>query len=331
MMFATSALIVSAILAFLASPVFAVQVDSQLNVAFIGDSGDGPNFEKVLQLIADEDVDLILHQGDFSYSRGPTRNWLERIDDHVKDVPYLGSNGNHDVWSLYYSGFFAGQIAALKKKGAIVTGDPKSGNYAVFYRGLKMVFLDDSPEALQLNGQAVAPSQYIADEFAAGDHDWRICSWHKNQRAMQVGSKGDDMGWPVYEACRRHGAIIATGHEHSYQRTRTLTNMELQTIDASCRDDEDTPDFDVCISSGKTFAFVSGLGGTGIRDQDRCLPSTFPYGCDEVWAKIYTSTQDAEFGALFITFNVDGDPNKAQGYFKNTSGQVVDRFRITKD
>ena len=37
-----------------------------------------------------------------------------------------------------------------------------------------------------------------------------------------------------------------------------------------------------------------------------------------------------EYGALFITFNVGGNPKKASGYFKNIAGEVVDTFTITK-
>jgi len=47
-------------------------------------------------------------------------------------------------------------------------------------------------------------------------------------------------------------------------------------------------------------------------------------------AKIYSSNQNAQFGALFITFNVNGDPNKARGYFKTINGQIVDEFDVTK-
>jgi hypothetical protein len=60
------------------------------------------------------------------------------------------------------------------------------------------------------------------------------------------------------------------------------------------------------------------------------LPDAPPYGCKGEWAKIYTSNQNAQFGALFITFNVDGDPNKAHGYFKTVNGQIVDEFDVTK-
>jgi hypothetical protein len=166
---------------------------------------------------------------------------------------------------------------------------------------------------------------YIRQELAADSSIWRICSWHKNQEAMQVGGKGDEAGWEAYETCRELGAIIATGHEHSYSRTRTLVSTQLQTVDPSWPAAET-----LRVAPGATFVFVSGLGGKSIRDQKRCLPTTFPYGCNGEWASIYTSNQGAIPGALFIQFHVNGDPNMARGYFKNVAGAIVDQFTIVQ-
>ena len=142
---------------------------------------------------------------------------------------------------------------------------------------------------------------------------------------MQVGGKGDEMGWNVYETCREQGAIIQTGHEHSYERTKTLTNMASQIVDPTCNSPTS-----LCVGAGRTFANVVGLGGNSVRDQTRCLPSTYPYGCNGEWAFIYTSNQNATHGAQFITFNA-GAPKAATGYFKNVNGQTVDTFTITHD
>ena len=49
---------------------------------------------------------------------------------------------------------------------------------------------------------------------------------------------------------------------------------------------------------GRSFVFVSGLGGSSVRDQDRCLPATPPYGCDGLWASIYSQAQSGRPGAL---------------------------------
>ena len=146
-------------------------------------------------------------------------------------------------------------------------------------------------------------------------------SWHKNMKLMQVGGKSDATGWGVYEELRRGGAIIATGHEHSYSRTHLLSSMQNQTV-ASTSDTlvltEDlvgTPG-----DEGRSFAFVSGLGGRSIRSQKLDGPW---------WAAIYTSTQNANFGALFGTFNYNGNPKLARFYFKDIDGVVPDSFFVS--
>lgn len=287
-----------------------------LKVAFIGDSGYGGDFESVLRLIESEEADLVLHQGDFDCVEDPI-GFFAKVDAILgSEFPYFASVGNHDVAS------WAGYAELLQERMArldLTLDDPglSDQKFALTYEGLRMVFVGE-------NGRNAEFAQFLQDQLPEGDRTWKICSWHKNQTAMQVGSKGNEMGWEVYETCRRQGAIIATGHEHSYHRTKTLASIKEQTVDESCSDPND-----LCVSSGKTFVFVSGLGGKSIRDQDRCLPTTYPYGCRGEWAKIYTSDQKATHGALFIEFHVDGDPYKARGYFKNIKGKVIDEFEIT--
>ncbi|TMA58861.1 MAG: hypothetical protein E6J80_04470 [Deltaproteobacteria bacterium] len=130
------------------------------------------------------------------------------------------------------------------------------------------------------------------------------------------------MGWADYEECRKGGAIIATAHAHSYARTRTLSNTQTQTVDPAW------PGANTLrVVPGSTFVFHAGLGGRGIGNHERCLPLTYPYGCKGEWAKIYTIDQSAKFGALFITFNVDG------GAFFNIKDSLtpIDSFTITAD
>jgi hypothetical protein len=195
--------------------------------------------------------------------------------------------------------------------------DLNDQKYAIEYQGLKVVFVGE-------NGNNTEFAQFIDDQLTDDPHIWKICSWHKNQTAMQVGSKADEMSWSPHENCLRLGAIIATAHEHSYHRTRTLVHTPTQMVDSTCSEPNA-----VCVGPGRTFVFVSGLGGRSIRNQDRCLPTTFPYGCNQEWANIYNSDQGAEYGALFITFNVGGDPRQARGYFKNINHEIIDEFDIT--
>ena len=289
-----------------------------LKVAFVGDQGAGSDALAVLRLIRDEGADMVLHQGDFDYGDNPTR-WDDNITSVLgADFPYFASVGNHDEAAFYGAGGYQDKLQQRLER---VSGANCSGELGVNstcqYQGL--FFILSGVGTLGSGHEA-----YIRQQLAADNSTWRICSWHKNQNAMQVGGKGNEVGWGPYEACRELGAIIATAHEHSYHRTKTLVSTQSQTVDPAWPDPAA-----VRVAPGATFVFVSGLGGASIRDQERCLPTTYPYGCKGEWASIYTSDQGAQYGALFIEFHVDGDPNKARGYFKNISGQVVDEFTVT--
>ncbi len=292
-----------------------------LKVAFIGDQGDGSDALAVLQLIQNEGAHMVLHQGDFDYGDNPTL-WDDNITSILgSDFPYFASVGNHDTGSFYGTGGYQAKLAARLAR--LPAGDAScSGDLGVksacTYKGLFFV----------LSGVGTLGSgheAYLDQQLAADRSTWRICSWHKNQNAMQVGGKGDEVGWLAYETCRTRGAIIATAHEHSYSRTKTLISTQNQTVDPAWP----SPAL-LRMAPGATFVFVSGLGGQSIRDQERCLPSTYPYGCKGEWASIYTSTQGAGSGALFIEFHVDGNPNKARGYFKSVDG-VVESFEVTSE
>ena len=303
-------------------PAFAQTITPpNFKVAFIGDQGFNSNSVAVLQLIANENADMVLHQGDFDYVNNPTV-WNDQINDILGPAfPYFASVGNHDEFAWSTDHGFGTYQQKLQDRldlipDAVCTGD-LGVKSSCHYQGLFFI----------LSGVGTMGSghvNYIQNELAQDDSVWSICSWHKNMNAMQVGGKGDSVGWEAYEECRMGGALIATAHEHSYERTKNLVSTEFQTVDPNWPD----PNV-VRVASGSTIVFVSGLGGQNVRDQERCLPFTYPYGCQEEWASIYTSDQDANFGALFCTFNVGGQPDQASCYFKDILGNVPDSFNIT--
>lgn len=291
--------------------ILAQSTNPNFKVAFIGDTGAGSAFKAVLNLVKQEGAQLILHQGDYGYS-SPASAWSAAVNSVVgADFPYLGSDGNHENWSDY-APFMKDRAAKMGLDQNIIP--VAESNYSFVYQGLKMVFVRE-------NGDPA----FIQSALANDSHTWKVCTWHKNMNAMQVGGKGNEMSWADYENCRASGAIIITAHEHTYHRTKTLTSTQNQIVDPSCSDPKN-----LCVSPGRTFVVVSGLGGSSRnRIQKRCLPSSYPYGCQGEWASIYTATQGAQDGALFITFNYQGNPNKAHGIFKTVSGQIIDEFDIT--
>ena len=274
-------------------------------VAFIGDQDLGENPKAVLKLIKEEGTDMVLHQGDFDYEDNPEK-WDQQINEILgPEFPYFASIGNHDVvaWKSYQE--------KLKDRLDKIEGADCQGDLGVKsvceYEGL--VFI--------LSGAGTKGSNhdtYIKEQLSKQNSIWKICSWHQNMNLMQTGYKGDSTGWPVYEECRKQGAIIATGHEHSYSRTHLINNFENQTIASKSNT--------LKIEKGKTFAFVSGIAGQTIRNQNPDLAKK------EWWASIYTADQNANFGALFCIFNYNNDKNKAHCYFKDIDGNIPDEFYL---
>jgi hypothetical protein len=300
-----------------------IATEPNLKIAFIGDAGHGSNQQAVLSLIKSEGAQAVLHQGDLDHDDDPVAFWASVDRVLGPEFPYFVSVGNHDIeyWPTTVKPSYAQLLKDRMARIGVTPDGPDLNDemYSIEFKGLKVVFVGQE----KMGDQIYTP--YVQSQLNGDNHIWKICSWHRDMEEMQVGGKADDMGWGVYEACKNQGAIIATAHEHSYERTKTLISIQNQMLDPESPDPNH-----LTVAPGRTFVFVSGLGGVSIRDQKRCLPTTPPYGCKGEWAKIYTSSQQAQFGALFITFNVNGNPNKARGYFKNINGQIVDEFDVTK-
>lgn len=287
--------------------------DENLKVAFFGDQGLGANPVAVLQLIEDEGADMVIHLGDFDYTDDPDA-WDAQITSVLgENFPYFSVAGNHDVdgsapWDEYQQKI-EDRIARITD--ATCTGDAGVQMTCV-YKGLYFIL-----SGVGTKESTTDHEEYLTTQLSSSTNLWRICAWHKNQQLMQVGGKTDEVGWEAYEICRENGAIIATGHEHSYSRTFVLSDMDTQTIYSSSTTDP------LDIDLGRTFAFVSGLGGHSIRTADDTLAAN-PW-----WASIYSADESANYGALFCTFFVDGVENKASCYFKDIDGNVPDSFEIT--
>lgn len=282
-----------------------------VTVAFIGDQGEGAGTRAVLEMIKAQGADMVLDQGDFDYYDDPDA-WDALISKILgADFPYFASVGNHDVdrW-----GGADGYQAKLQARLWRIAGAQCDGDLGVMsactFRGLFFILSgigtlpDEQPDAPR-------HLAFIQDQLAHTHARWRICSWHKDQGAMQVSSAHGEVGWLPYELCRLEGAIVATGHSHTYSRTFLMAGFREQRI-ASTSDV-------LVIKKGQSFAFVSGLGGKSIKPQKH-------HG--RWWASVYTKDQDADYGALFCTFNAGGDANRAECYFRDIRGRVVDRFKI---
>ncbi len=288
----------------------------EVKIAFIGDQNVGAGAEAVLGLILDEGADAVVHSGDLGYLAGPAA-WEAQVDATLgPDFPYFASVGNHDEGEWYGpTGYQARLAARLDRLGIAWQGD-LGVQSTLHWNGIFIVLT--APGVIGAGDGF--HDLYVRDQLASDASLWRISSWHKDMRLMQVGGKLDETGWGVYEESRRGGAIVATAHEHSYSRTHLMSRFDTQQVANTAssfvlaEDDPGTP-----IDEGRSFAFVSGLGGSSIRNQE--LDGAW-------WASIYTSTQGANFGALFGVFGYGGNPYLARFYFKDVDGILVDEFFV---
>jgi hypothetical protein len=299
----------------LAAPSAAQETTRGLKVAFTGDQNLGSDAEEVLRLVLAEGAEVLLIQGDFDYQDDPAA-WEAMLDKVLgPNFPVIALVGNHDEAEWYGTGGYQERLADRMVR----TGIPWSGELGVQatvnYKGLFIV-----QTAADVFDSGYDHAGFIRGSLAADDSIWSISAWHKLMNAMQVGGKGDETGWEVYEESRRGGAIIATAHEHSYSRSHLMSSMEQQTVASSAEplllsEDDPTTGAD----EGRSFAFVSGLGGSSVRDQERD---------GDWWASVWTSTQGGESGALFAEFYVNSDPRLAHFYFKDVTGAVPDDFMV---
>jgi hypothetical protein len=275
-------------------------------VAFVGDQGVKPKSREVLNLIKSEGAQAMVYLGDIDYIDDPAA-WNTMINEIVgPDFPIFVVIGNHDTnrWDAP-DGYQQLIKDRLTRLGITWEGD-LGVQSTIRYNGLLLV-----QTAPGIKGKESNFGTYIKDKLASDNSIWKICSWHKNMRLMQVSGKVDETGWEVYEEARKGGAIIATAHSHTYSRTPLLSNIMNQTVASQ----SDT----LVLTKGTTFVFVSGMGGQSKYAQELS---------GDWWASIYTKNQGAGFGALFGTFNVNGIPNMATFYFKDLKGVVADSFVV---
>lgn len=308
--------------------------EPNLLVAFLGDQGDTSNADAVLNLVKAEGAAAVVHNGDFDYLGSPAV-WNARIDRILgAEYPYFAVVGNHDAAAWNGSSGYASYINARLSRVPKMQCNGDIGVKATCrFRGLFMVQSCVGTSELTGHGDcsknSSEQSSFIRAALAGDDSLWSLCLWHKNQNDMQIGTKGDEVGWNAYRECMSGGAIVSTAHEHSYSRTLGLTDLGNRAAGHGLVGAFD----DLLVAPGQTFVFVSGLGGQSVRDYDAAS-----HGDDTWWAAQYAANRwmksgvvqsgTGTYGALFIRFHVDGNPRGARGYFKDVNGRVVDEFNV---
>lgn len=301
-----------------------------LKVAFVGDQGATTNTTAVLKMVKSEGAQFLVVLGDFDYANNPDA-WDANLTAGLgADFPVFAAAGNHDEpqWPNYKK--------KLEARLAKIAGAKCVGEYGVKaacnYLGLSFILSG-------VGTLGTGHSAFLKDTLAADKSIWRVCAWHKNQHDMQIGGKTDEVGWEAYQICQNNGALIMTGHEHSYSRTKNLNALGDRAKGHGAFGDLAK----LVVRSGApgaTFVTVSGLGGKDIRNFE-----SLSHADDTWWASWYADNGHLKngaklttgtgpgvgYGATFVTFNVDGNPKKARGYIKNLKGVEIDSYEVTRE
>ncbi len=297
--------------------------NKEVLVAMVGDMGAGSNPKSVYKLILEEKAAFAIIPGDFDYKDSPS-TFEKDINAVLGDAyPLFPAIGNHDKskWKDYQANF---KKRLAKVPGAVCTGD-LGVESACTYRGIHFVL-----SGIATTGSKAKHEEYLAKALAADASPWSLCVWHKNQTDFQAGDKPSDIGWKAFQHCQKDGSIVVMAHEHSYARTKTLTDIGSKDHGAT-----GLPDL-LEVGPGSTFSVVTGLGGKSIRGWEEKLHKS-----DTWWGTLYASDYwrkngvemkkpSSDQGVLFIRFNVGNDPSAAEGYFKSVDGDMIDEFDIVR-
>lgn len=298
-----------------------------VRIAFVGDLGvkEGQptaEFNQVLAL-ANQEADLLVLGGDMIYSGSQPADWHRAMQQ--LSIPYIAAQGNHDTDA--WPGFeplIRADIEQQASRGLQCSGATGVQQTCTF-RGVTLV-LSGIGTAPSIPADDAAHLSWMSSALSNATTAWKVCVWHKNQREMQVGGKSDEVGWGAYQTCQQAGAVIATAHEHSYGRTKTLT--AIGSGNHGMQGDGSV----VELGLGTTFVFHSGIGGNDIRTYNQQNWSWFAsyYTSDAYMknTKVITSRPAGIAGLLILTFNVGNDPTNARGVFRLVSGTAIDEFDV---
>ena len=291
-----------------------------LTIGFIADTYITEDTMLLYRQMRADGAEVIVVSGDLDYIDFAD-GWDQLITKTLgASFPMLVSAGNHDyaIWPEYQAHLIRRWQAA-----AVTTCEGVPGvMHTCTWKGVTIVQVApgvfNESRGLYRNLSGIGDADfvgYIRDAFAKYPSPWRICSWHKNQHLMQTGDKTDETGWGVYNECLRQGAMVMTGHEHSYERSYQMSSFQSQTVKTTANPSKLT------LTPTDGIVVVQGLGGRGIR-VDKVPQATW-------WAKKSNADTGATFSANICKYNVNGNAKQAYCYGKDLNRRIIDEYWIT--
>lgn len=279
-------------------------------IGFVGDTGARSNAKDTLDMFKDLGVDLVVHLGDLDYEDDPNK-MEDLLDDTLgPNFPVLYIIGNHDInnWTEYIA-LNKKRIEKTSAADIYCEGNQGVSGYCI-YKGvfIEMIgygTLCDSSQHLETARRNLQSTPQA---------DWRVCAWHKVHSSFQLGSESTEVSLKMYNTCIEEGAIVMTGHNHSYGRTKPIRDAETKSVSSS-----------YSLRKGKTLIFLNGVGGRALYSGND------EYYKNPWWDITYTATSNprAEHGGVVCTFKSNGDGNCK--YIAGDSRHVLDDVSFSID
>jgi predicted phosphodiesterase len=173
-------------------------ISSNFNIGAAGDWGSArsDNWEKTVQLMIDNKVNLALGLGDYSY--GSVGDFTPVIDT-LRDagIPFKGPEGNHD-----------------------------SGSYAKLFGQPSMLFAFDAGQAriILLNTEDSDSSNalFLENELKASKQPWKIVAMHKPlYTSPSVHPEEKELASKLQPLFDKYAVdLVIYGHNHNYERIK---------------------------------------------------------------------------------------------------------------
>ena len=204
-----------------------------------GDSGNGSTAQsQIAALLAADDFDFAVHNGDVAYSQGTYAQFESYFFPYyrtwLRQKAIFPSIGNHDDMTASATPYRT--LFVLPRDGASAAYPNNAERfYSADYGPVHLIVLDTQSAFLNTSRRAEQIAWLTADLEASQDAPWRIAVFHRPPYSS--GSEhGSDLAvraafGPLFE--QYNVQLVLSGHEHSYERTvpwRESTDTSRQAV-----------------------------------------------------------------------------------------------------
>ena len=194
-----------------------------------GDSGEGSaQQERLANLMAAEDVHLILHAGDVAYPNGIYQEfealYFSVYRDMLSRVPVFLCPGNHD----YYTPNAAPYLALTSPPVSNVAAIERGRFYSYDWGDIHFVSLDSNEPLERAIAGTGTMFQWLENDLRRTRKFWRIVFLHHPPYPTSTHHQNDAVSATVRQhlvpILERYGIpLVIAGHDHNYQRAIPLS------------------------------------------------------------------------------------------------------------